>query len=321
MVCIMGNYFSKKDLIYTVYQEKSISKAAQKLFMPQPSLSVMIKRIEEEVGVPLFDRTCKPIRLTEAGMEYIKATEAIMHTEKAFENYLQSCLELQTGALTIGANQLLSSLVLPRYIGRFINQHPNIRLNLVDDNSVVLENMATAGQLDLIIDNYPLDASIFQQHILRNEHLLLAVPTNFSCNTGLKDYSLTYEEIKNGEHLLGVKAGVPLKAFEGVPFVAMTRENETRNRSNEIFREAGVKPHILLEIDRLVTLYSFVEQGSAAAIVSDTLVQYLQSGGKNVVFYRIDSEHAVRALYLSYKRNRYYSKPMEAFAKLIQELK
>jgi DNA-binding transcriptional LysR family regulator len=79
--------------------------------------------------------------------------------------------------------------------------------------------------------------------------------------------------------------------------------------------------HILLEIDRLVTLYSFVEQGSAAAIVSDTLVQYLQSGGKKVVFYRIDSEHAVRALYLSYKRNRYYSKPMEAFAKLIQELK
>ena len=66
---LMGNYFSRKELVYTVYQEGSISKAAQKLFVSQPSLSVMIQRIEEEVGVPLFDRTSKPIRLTEAGAE------------------------------------------------------------------------------------------------------------------------------------------------------------------------------------------------------------------------------------------------------------
>lgn len=315
----MGNYFSRKELVYTVYQEGSISKAAQKLFVSQPSLSVMIQRIEEEVGVPLFDRTSKPIRLTEAGAEYIKATEEMMHIEKAFDNYLQACQDLQTGTLTIGSNQLLSSLVLPGYIGKFLDQHPNIHLNLVDDNSVVLENLAMAGQLDLVLDNHLMDSSIFEQHILRQEHLLLAVPRNFDCNGGLEQYQFSYDDVVQGKHLQSSDGYAPLKKFAQVPFVTMTKQNDTRQRSDEILREAGIKPKHILEIDRLVTLYRFVEQGTAASIVSDTLVQYLQSGGEQVVFYRLKSAYAVRALYLSYKRNRYYSKAMEAFSSLIRD--
>ncbi len=316
----MGSYFSRKDLIYTVYQEGSISKAAQKLFVSQPSLSVMIQKIEEEVGVPLFDRTCKPIRLTEAGQEYIKATEEMLHIEKAFENYLEACQQLQTGSLTIGSNQLLSSLVLPRYIGQFIAKYPNIRLNLVDDNSVVLENMAISGALDLVLDNHPLDRNMFEQHILRKEQLLLAVPRDFECNARLESYQLTYEDILAGKHLRKTSKYAPLSAFAEIPFVTMTKQNDTRRRSDEILHEAGIKPENILEIDRLVTLYSFVEQGTAASIVSDTLVQYLQSHGGGVVFYRLNSVHASRELYLSYKRNRYYSKAMEAFGELIRDI-
>ncbi len=316
----MGNYFSRKDLIYTVYQEGSISKAAQKLFISQPSLSVMIQKIEEEVGVPLFDRTSKPIRLTEAGQEYIKATEEMLHIEKSFQNYLEACQNLQTGSLTIGSNQLLSSLVLPRYIGEFLNRYPNIHLNLVDDNSVVLENMAVAGQLDIVLDNHLLDRNMFEQHILRKEWLLLAVPKGFSCNAGLEKYQLSYEDIVAGKHLNQKAEYAPLSAFGKIPYVAMTKQNETRRRSDDIFHDAGIKPHNILEIDRLVTLYSFVEQGSAASIVSDTLVQYLQNPSENVVFYRLQSPHACRELYISYKRNRYYSKAMEAFVSLIQDI-
>ncbi len=312
----MGNYFSRKDLIYTVYREGSISKAAQKLFISQPSLSVMIQRIEEEVGVPLFDRTSKPIRLTEAGQEYIKATEEILHIEKAFENYLEASNQLQTGSLTIGSNQLLSSLVLPRYIGQFIARYPNIRLNLVDDNSVVLENMAISGALDLVLDNHLLDRTVFEQHILRKEQLLLAVPRDFACNQGLESCQLTYEDILAGKHLGKSVKYPPMSAFERIPFVTMTRQNDTRRRSDEIL--ADIKPQNILEIDRLVTLYSFVEQGTAASIVSDTLVQYLQSRSNRVLFYRLDSPHACRELYLSYKRNRYYSRAMQAFAELIR---
>ena len=59
----MQNLFSRKEYIYTVYQERSFSRAAQKLFISQPSLSTIVHQVEEEVGLPLFDRTCKPIRM------------------------------------------------------------------------------------------------------------------------------------------------------------------------------------------------------------------------------------------------------------------
>ena len=119
----MNDIFNKKDIIYTIYQEKSFSKAAQKLFIAQPSLSVIVKKIEDDIGLPLFDRTCKPIRMTEAGMEYIRATEAIRHIENAFTNYVDAVNELQTGTLTIGSNQLLSSLILPKHISKFITKY------------------------------------------------------------------------------------------------------------------------------------------------------------------------------------------------------
>lgn len=315
----MGNFFSRKELIYTVYQEGSISKAAQKLYISQPSLSVMIQRIEEEIGIPLFDRTSKPIRLTEAGQEYIKATEEIQHVERSFDNYLEACRDLQAGSLTIGSNQLLSYLVLPRYIGQFVARYPNIHLNLVDDNSVVLENLAMSGKLDLVLDNHSLDKNIFEQHIFRKEQLLLAVPASFPCNRGLEAYQLTYKQILNGEHLQQTGACAPLTAFAHIPYVAMTKQNDTRYRSDEIFHAAGIKPKNILEIDRLATLYSFIEQSSAASIVSDTLVKHLPSHNDNVVFYRLDSPHAHRELYISYKRSRYYSRAMEAFISLISE--
>ena len=73
--------FYHKDLIYTIYREQSFSRAAKKLYISQPSLSVIVKKLEDEIGQPLFDRSCKPIRLTEVGEAYIKAASDIQNTE------------------------------------------------------------------------------------------------------------------------------------------------------------------------------------------------------------------------------------------------
>lgn len=313
----MADYFNKKEIIYTIYQERSFSKAAQKLFIPQPSLSATVHKIEKELGFPLFDRTSKPIRMTEAGMEYIRTTEEIMHSEKIFENYVDAYNNLQTGSLTLGGNQLLSSLVLPKYISEFVRMYPGVSLHLVDDNSVVLENMILSGQLDLVVDNSVLDSSVFEQKLLLTEHLLLAVPKAFLCNQALEQYQLQYEDVLANNHLDASVQAVPLDAFGQMPFIAMTKNNDTRIRCDKILKAAGVKWHTILEIDRLATLYGFVEMGTAASIVSDTLVQHTRSHADNVVFYRIDSPLVNRDIYVSYKRSKYYSKAMDAFIELL----
>ena len=73
----MADLFRYRKLIEAINEEQSFSRAAQKLFMPQPSLSVIIKKREEEIGMPLFDRTTKPIRLTDAGREYLRTAQEI----------------------------------------------------------------------------------------------------------------------------------------------------------------------------------------------------------------------------------------------------
>lgn len=310
----MDNPFSRKELIYTIYRERSFSKAAQKLFIPQPSLSLMVKKIEEMIGLPLFDRTTKPIQLTEAGKEYISAVEQIRHIENAFQNYVQAANDLEAGSLSIGSNQLLSSLVLPQYITAFKQQYPKVNLTLLDANSTTLENAITAGQLDIIIDNHTLPDETFERKYLATERLLLAVPSAFSENAGISDYRLTYEDILSQRHMDNTLPAVPLQIFSSTPFILMNRDNDTRKVTNAIFQETGFTPKVLLELDRLATLYAYVEQGMAASVVSDTLICHSKGiDNTRILYYPLPTGLAQRDIFVSYKRNKYYSKAMARF--------
>lgn len=77
--------FSKYEYVYQVYKEHNFTKAAEKLFISQPSLSAAIKKIEEKVGAELFERRGKGIELTEVGKEYIATTEQIIKAENEFK--------------------------------------------------------------------------------------------------------------------------------------------------------------------------------------------------------------------------------------------
>lgn len=320
-VIYVSNIFNRKELIYTVYKEKSFSKAAQKLFIAQPSLSAMVKKTEEEIGLPLFDRTSKPIRLTEAGKEYIAAVEQIRQIENNFENYLMAVNNLEAGTLGIGSNQLLSSLVLPRYISSFMQTYPSIKLSLMDANSTTLENQIMAGNLDIVIDNHKLPNDQFEHHVLAQEHLFLAVPAGFVENNYAKTYRLTYEDILAGRHIGATLSPVPLELFSSVPFILMNRNNDARRHTDAIFHKVGFRPKVLLEMDRLTILYSYIEMGTAASVVSDTLIRNVRStDSPNIFFYPLPTEHAKRAIYASYKRNKFCSKAMKTFIDSLKNL-
>ena len=79
--------FDGKEYIYAVYEEKSFSKAAQKLYITQPALSTAVKKVETRLGRPIFDRSTSPVRLTECGEKYIHYAEHLMDMENEFENY------------------------------------------------------------------------------------------------------------------------------------------------------------------------------------------------------------------------------------------
>lgn len=317
----MDNIFNHKDLIYAIYQERSFSKAAQKLFIAQPSLSLIVKKLEQQIGTPLFDRTTKPIKLTQAGQEYIAAVEQIRHIETSFENFIAAQANLEAGSLGIGSNQLLSSLVLPRYVSRFSQAYPKIKLTLEAASSTTLENAITAGQLDIIIGNHILPSDVFEQKQLCIEHLLLAVPAAYPENDRVKEYQISYQDILNRKPFYNTKNTVPLSNFAHTPFLLMSRDNETRKLTNSIFHELGFTPQVLLELDRMVTLYAYTEEGMGASIVTDTLVRNIRGTGQSkLCFYPLPMHRAQRAIFVSYKRKRHYSTAMKKFIEYLGTL-
>ena len=105
--------FKNKEYILTIYREGGFSRAAEKLYVSQPSLSASVKRIEERVGAPIFDRTTTPISLTDVGKRYVDYALEIEEREQDLERYIADSRDLLTGTLKIGGSSLFAAYVLP----------------------------------------------------------------------------------------------------------------------------------------------------------------------------------------------------------------
>lgn len=307
--------FKGKEYIYEVYKEKSFSKAAQNLYISQPALSAAIKKIENRIGCCIFDRSSKVIRLTDAGTEYIKAAETITDIEIQFENYLSNLNQLKTGRLSIGASNVFASFILPAIITKFTDKYPAIKVNLIEAASSQLEELLFAGTLDFVLDNYPLDETIYEKHLFCSENLILAVPPKLPSNSFASEHQLSINDICQRKHLDPVTKPVPLSLFAHEPFIFLRAGNDTRIRSDKIFQENGLTPKVVLELDQLATAYNVACYGMGATIISDTLAQKA-SRNSTMLYYKLNSPHTFRNVFFYNKQNKYITKAMEEFTKL-----
>lgn len=310
--------FQGKEYIYEVYKEKSFSKAAQNLYISQPALSAAVKKIEKRLGCCIFDRSSNPVQLTEAGKEYIKSIEKIIDTENRFENYLSNLNQLKTGRLSIGANNVFASFILPEIISEFTNKYPSIKVNLVEASSAHLEDQLFSGALDFVIDNYPLNETIYEKHLFCHECLILTVPQKFSSNSFAQEYQLSLDDIRQGIHLKPATKPVPLSLFAHDPFIFLRAGNDTRMRADKIFQENGIIPKIILELDQLATAYNISCYGMGITIISDTLAQRANYDS-NMLYYKINSTYTARNVFFYNKQNKYITKAMEEFIKVAQK--
>jgi DNA-binding transcriptional LysR family regulator len=304
--------FHGKEYILEVYRTKSFSKAAAKLYISQPALSATIKRLEAQLGFPVFDRSTAPVKPTEYGLEYIKAAERMKEIEQDFENYLNDVNQLKTGHLSIGSNHLCASFILPLLIREFKEIHPSIEVDLIEASTPHLEQLLFSGELDFVVDNYLLKESVYARHLLYGERLILAVPREYACNGELIKYQLTAEDILNGKHMEQDVPGVPLELFQDYPFIFLKAGNDTRLRADRICSESNIKPRIIMVLDQLVTAYNIVCTGMGITFVSDTLIQKV-SPERNLVFYKLSGPYTYREVYLYNRSNRYVTKAMQEF--------
>ena len=310
--------FVWKKYVYEVYKERSFTKAAQNLYISQPSLSARIKKIEEIIGEPLFDRSTTPLQLTEVGKVYIEAAEEITQIEQRVENYINDLAGLKTGNLAVGASTLFAAYVVPSLITQFNQKFPDVHIQLIEGNTAELEEMLGSNALDFVIDNYHYDSILYNKELYCEENILLAVPKHFAVNEELGMYQLSYKNIKNNNYLNQKYPAVPLGRFADLPFIMLTQGNDTRTRGDRLCRNVGFKPNIVLEFNQQSTAYMASSTQLGATFISDILVSQLPTF-ENLVYYKLDGEEAKRKVFFYYKTHKYKTRVMEEFVRMMHE--
>ncbi len=311
--------FKKLEYVYAVYKEKSFTKAAQKLFISQPSLSAAIKNIENEVGAPLFDRSGSSVTLTEIGREYINAAERMISIKEEFVNRVNDIYDLDVGHITVGGTNYLSSYVLPRIITRYSELYPKVEVTLVEANSRTLGEMVRNEEIDIVVDSFDETLEEYIGYPLASERVLLCVPSELRINSELEEYSISPESIYNGEEGALDKKSVPISTFKDESFIMLKSGNDMYHRAVDIFEKAGIEPKVSFSVDQLNISYFLAESGMGLCFATDTLFRFGRFRSK-VKLYNVAEEHSNRTLYVAYKKNKYCTSAMTKFVEIAKEV-
>ena len=306
--------FREMRYVMEVYREGSFSRAAQKLYISQPSLSQMIKKVEEKVGSPLFDRSASPVRLTETGRAYLRAAEQIQEAKDGFCHYLSDAEACLTGSLSLGGTTLLTSYVLAPLISAFSARFPRVDVRIHETHTAQLERDLQAGELDFVMENRDFNTIIYQSIPYLRERLLLGVPRHLEVNAQAAPYRMDRQRLMHG----GDGLCAPLSLFQNEAFLLLKEGNDTRSRADRLCAQAGFRPRIKLLLDQQLTAYHLACYGLGVCFLSDTLARSVPPNDR-LCLYALEGDLARRSICLVYKRNRFLTRPMREFLRLLSE--
>lgn len=225
-----------------------MTKAAEALSISQPALSRSIARLEDELGVSLFERQGRNIILNRYGELFLKRANRILKEFEEAKQEIQDLLDPEYGEVSLGFLHTLGVNMIPDIIREFQHHHPNTKIKLYQNNNVSLLKQLDSGEIDLCL----LHRSFNEPHIewvkLWNEELFLMVPAS---------------------HRLAAYDSITLDAIKNEPFIILKEGFELRKIADRLCREAGFAPHITFEGEEVTTLAGLVAAGLGVALLPD----------------------------------------------------
>lgn len=289
------------EYIYAIYEEKSFSKASKKLFVSQPWLSATVKKVEQEIQMPIFNRNTTPISLTEAGEYYIEAIEKVMNIQKEMEEHFAELTTLSKTQIHIGSSMFFCTYVLPEVLSYFRDQYPQITISYTEGDSTAMLEKLQAGALDFILEAEDITTTSTESMPWAMEEIVLAVPAKAAVNKKLKEYMYTSEELLKVNKNEWYKPRVPLSFFKEEQFLLLKKGNDSYKRALKMCKNAQFTPQISTYLEQMMTAYYLVSEGRGITFLRSTIPKFLAPNDK-VVFYCVDDPLATRTIYLSYNK-------------------
>ena len=305
---------TERELLYvkTIADEKSISKAAHKLFLTQPSLSKCLQGIESSLGTKLFKRTSTGLILTFAGEKYYQVATKILKIYSDFEIEVGDINNMKKGRITIGLTNFLAADILPVILPLFKRRCPNIEVFIVEQNSTELEHTLSMGNLDFALMHtspfYEIDTGMeVDFHPLFKDPFLLATKKGHPLGR--------FATIAEGyRHPL-----IDISLFADEPFIMVTREQRIRQVGDMILQQAGIVPAIAL----ITKSYETARRLSCVGIgVTFVPQQYSQifTGTYQPDYYSIDEKYSpYGTMCIAIQKSAYISKAAQLFIRMVCE--
>ena len=255
--------FNQLHSFVQVAQEGSFTRAAEKLYLTQPALSLQIKALETELGTPLFERRNRQIFLTEVGKMVLQRAKEILGVVEQIEQEVATYQGIQTGRVQIGTSDTTCLYVLPPFVQSFRALYPNIDIHLTNKPSEEVATLLKEGLVDFGIVTLPLvDPTLEIQRLAWREDVVICHPTH-----PLAKRSLAGE----GELLPSALGDFPLLLLE--------EGSTSRGLLNQLFAEHALAPHVM-DLGSFEVIKRYVEIDMGISVVPKVAVKEAVDAGR-----------------------------------------
>lgn len=294
--------FNQLEYVMAIIEEKSISKAAKKLYISQPSLSQYIIRLEERLGVKLFDRTGKLLSLTFAGEKYVETAKIMLDLNKKLQRELSDIADSKKGRIIIGIPNQTSRYILPLILPEFHKQFPEIELVIEEEVTMQLEEMLIEGKIDIAILNLPIKHDKILYEPISVERIFLVSPENYDFRSKRK--------LDNGQKLY-------FSYLRDEEFILLKQGQNMRITADKIFQQAQMEPHIILEVTNLDTAKRIAASGMGFTFVPENVV-WLSNVEKYKNYFLVDD--ITFTIVVAYRSNEYLTEATRKFITITKSI-
>lgn len=274
-----------------VARSEHVTRAAEELGVPQPTLSRSMARLEAELGVPLLVRSGRGVRLTRQGRALLAAVEPVLdRLDEACEE-IQGEVSATRGKVAFGFLHTMGAEAVPGLLRAFRADHPGIRFSLVQDSAASMLARMRAGELDLCLTSPLPDDPDLAVRALDEQRLYLVVPA---------------------DHRLAGRRRVRLAEAAGEEFVCMEPGYGLRRIADALCAEAGFAPRVAFEGEEAETLRGLVAAGLGVALLPAP-----EAVRPGTVQLAVTEPRAYRTIGLAWPRERPETAPVKLFREFV----
>ncbi|MGB7843905.1 MAG: LysR substrate-binding domain-containing protein [Salinimicrobium sp.] len=169
--------------VLAVAEHQNFTKAAQKVFVTQPTLSMQIQKLEDELDILIFDRSKKPIELTETGKKIVEQARNIVNESDRIQDIVDQQKGFVGGLFRLGVIPTIMPTLLPMFLNNFINKYPKVKLKIEELHTQAIIEKLQDGHLDAAIAATPLKLDDIKEQVLYYEPFVGYIPPGHRLNS------------------------------------------------------------------------------------------------------------------------------------------